>query len=182
MLISVKLLTKYVIRIYALGSDGCYRQINNNYDKRLKRHQTIRILQSNSEPTIVSARQRNIPLLAFSHYLTVFVKDLSWKLKPKWILAVEIEQCDHKNFLFGKWYDETTSPVRWRKLLESFIPFHCISSLRTLHVSLVFPLLSRHLLSTESLIEDHYLFDYSPTDPVKRERKFDSSWVYRNIK
>ena len=37
MLISVKLLTKYVIRIYALGSDGCYHQINNNYDKRLKR-------------------------------------------------------------------------------------------------------------------------------------------------
>ena len=159
--LSVKLLTKYVIRIYAFGSDGCYHQINNNYDKRLKRQWTIRTL-----PTIVSATQRNISLLAFSLYLTVFVKDLSWKLKPKWILAVEIEQCDHKNCLFGKWYDETTSPVRWRKLLESFIPFHCISSPRTLHVSRVFPLLSRHLLSTESPIEDHYLFDCSPTDPV----------------
>ena len=38
MLISVKLLRKYVIGIHALGSDGCYHQINNNYDNRLKGH------------------------------------------------------------------------------------------------------------------------------------------------
>ena len=166
MLISVKRLTKYVTRIDALGWDGCYHQINNNYDNRLKGHWTIRTLQSNSEQTIVSASPRNIPLLAFSLSLTVFVTNLSWKLQPKWILAVEIKQCHHKNCLFNKWYDKTMSPVRWRKLLESFIPFHCISSPRTLHVSRVFPLLSRHLLSTESPIEDHYLFDCSPTDPV----------------
>ena len=38
MLLSVKLLTKYVMRIYALGSDGCYHKINKNYDNRLKGH------------------------------------------------------------------------------------------------------------------------------------------------
>ena len=38
MLLSVKLLTKYVMRIYTLGSDGCHRKINKNYDNRLKGH------------------------------------------------------------------------------------------------------------------------------------------------
>ena len=165
MLLSVKLLTKYVMRIYALGLDGCYHKINKNYDNRLKGHWTICTLQSNSEPTIVSASPRNIPLLAFYLYLTVFVTNLSWKLKPKWILVVEMKESHHKNCLFKKWYLWNKVAGKMKEIV-CIVPSHCISSLRTLHVSLVFPLLSRHLLSTESLIVDHYLCDCSPTGPV----------------